>query len=167
MNREINCSFLCTEDPQCPGHSWAPNSTWPSLLRGLPLKVDQLSNLISTVMVRRWDQSELGLGTCPLQRDPPLTTCPFPYPLLVLCKIPDLQDRRVFLPPEDLWTCLMLLESWHWDLPFVILPHVPKQTIWCSVFIKQMTICLERRRVLSSSHTLGDWVKVHIFSRLT
>ena len=27
MNWEMSCSFLCPEDPQCPGHSWATNST--------------------------------------------------------------------------------------------------------------------------------------------
>ena len=49
----------------------------------------------------------------------PTSTCP-------LQNSPDLQDWRVFLPPEEPWTCLMLLESWHWVLPFIVLSHVPK-----------------------------------------
>ena len=121
---EIICSFLCPEkvlnaqaipglltehNTHCSGASLSKLSssatwfllTWSGDGACLNWALELLCRTFERATCRGTTTDRLPL--------PPSSTCP-------LQNFPDLQDWRVFLPPEPLWTCLMLLESQHWVL---------------------------------------------------
>lgn len=124
LREQINCSFLCPENvlnaqailglltehnTDCSGASLSKLSssatwfllTWSGDEACLNWALELLCRTFECATCRGTTTDRLPL--------PPSSTCP-------LQNSPDLQDWRVFLPPEPLWTCLMLLESQHWVL---------------------------------------------------